>query len=54
MTAGLVDEVHLLVTPVTIGGGTPALPKQVRQQLELLGVDRFLSGVVHLHYRISG
>ena len=54
MTAGLVDEMHLFVMPVRIGGGTPALPKQVQQQLELLGVNRFLSGVVHLHYRISG
>jgi dihydrofolate reductase len=54
ITAGLVDEMHLFVMPVTIGGGTPALPTQVQQQLELLGVNRFLSGVVHLHYRISG
>jgi dihydrofolate reductase len=54
MAFGLVDEMHLFVTPVTIGGGTPALPKQVRQQLELMDVKRFLSGVVHLHYRIRG
>jgi dihydrofolate reductase len=54
MAAGLVDEMHLFVTPVTIGGGTPALRMPVRQELELLDVNRFLSGVVHLHHRISG
>jgi dihydrofolate reductase len=54
MTAGLVDEIHLFVTPVTIGGGTPALPRHFHSQLELWAVDRFVSGVVHLHYRIGG
>ena len=54
LAAGLVDEVHLFVTPVTLGGGTPALPDHVRSDLELLGVDRFASGVVHLGYRIGG
>jgi dihydrofolate reductase len=53
MAAGLVDEVHLFLTPVTVGGGTPALPDHFRSELELLHVDRFGSGVVHLHYRIG-
>jgi len=51
MAAGLVDEMHLFVTPVTIGGGTPALPDHIHSKLELLCVDRFVGGVVHLHYR---
>jgi hypothetical protein len=42
------------VTPVVVGGGTPALPGGVRVGLELLGEHRFASGVVHLHYRLSG
>ena len=53
MAAGLVDEIHLFVIPVTLGGGTPALPDRFRSDLELLGVDHFGSGVVHLQYRIG-
>jgi dihydrofolate reductase len=53
IAAGLVDELHLFLTPVTVGGGTPALPDHVRSHLELLSVDRFAGGVVHLQYRIS-
>jgi len=53
MAAGLVDELHLFVTPVTVGGGTPALPDHLRSNLELLRVDRFVGGVVHLQYRTS-
>lgn len=54
LAAGLVDELHLFLTPVTVGGGTPALPDDLRSRVELLQVDRFASGVVHLHYRIPG
>jgi dihydrofolate reductase len=54
MRAGLVDELHLFVTPVVVGGGTRALPNGVRMQLELLDERRFGSGVVHLHYRTPG
>jgi dihydrofolate reductase len=49
--AGLVDEYHLFVTPVLIGGGNPALPDGVRVNLELIGERRFEGGVVHLQYR---
>ncbi len=49
--AGLVDEFHLLVAPVVVGGGTHALPNNVRLNLELLDERRFSSGVVHLRYR---
>jgi len=54
ITAGLVDECHLFLTPILLGGGKPALPEGVRAPLELLGERRFASGVVHLHYRLSG
>ena len=49
--AGLVDECHLFVAPIVVGGGTRFLPHNVRLELELLDERRFSSGVVHLHYR---
>jgi dihydrofolate reductase len=51
--AGLVDECHLLLCPIVVGGGKRALPDNVRAQLELLDERRFRNGVVHLHYRVS-
>ncbi|GLY95210.1 dihydrofolate reductase family protein [Actinoplanes sp. NBRC 103695] len=52
--AGLVDEVQLIVWPVVVGGGKPALPAGVRTDLELLDERRFRNGVVHLRYRTLG
>jgi dihydrofolate reductase len=49
--AGLVDEIHLFVAPIVVGGGKQSLPNNVRLELELLDERRFGSGVVHLHYR---
>ena len=49
--AGLVDECHLFVTPVVVGGGKQSLPRNVRLKLDLLDERRFGNGVVHLHYR---
>lgn len=49
--AGLVDEYHLFITPVIVGGGTPGLPDDVSVKLDLLDERRFANGVVHLHYR---
>jgi dihydrofolate reductase len=51
LKAGLVDECHLLVSPVVVGGGNRSLPDGARVNLELLGERRFGNGVVHLHYR---
>jgi dihydrofolate reductase len=51
--AGLVDEMHLFITPVVVGGGTVALPVHFDSKPELVDVDRFPSGVAHLHYRMS-
>ena len=48
--AGLVDELHLFVTPIVVGGGKRSLPNDVRVELELLDERRFEGGVVHLHY----
>lgn len=52
LRAGLVDEIHLMMTPVIVGGGNRALPDGVRLPLELLADRRFGNGVVHLHYRV--
>jgi dihydrofolate reductase len=49
--AGLVDELHLLVAPVLVGGGKPSLPDGVRLDLELCDERRFRGGVVYLCYR---
>src|SRR5215471_15803971 len=53
IAAGLVDECHLLLCPMLVGGGKRALPNDVRSRLQLLGERRFREGVVHLHYAIS-
>ncbi len=52
--SGLLDECHLFLTPIVVGGGKPALPDNVHSPFELLDERRFKSGVVHLHYRVSG
>lgn len=52
ISAGLVDECHLFLVPIIVGGGKRALPDDVRAQLKLLGERRFRSGVVHLHYAL--
>jgi len=54
LRAGLVDELHLLVVPAVVGGGTPWLPDDVRLDLQLLDERRFDGGVVHLSYRVVG
>ena len=52
LAAGVVDECHLVVAPVLVGGGTRALPDGVRQDLELLDERRFGNGMVQLNYRV--
>jgi dihydrofolate reductase len=49
--ARLVDECHLFVVPIVVGGGKRSLPDDVRVELELLDERRFGGGVVYLHYR---
>jgi dihydrofolate reductase len=51
--AGLIDECHLLLNPIIVGGGRQALPSKDRIRLELLDEGRFGGGVVHLHYRVT-
>ena len=49
--AGLVDELHLFVAPIVVGGGKQSLPNNVRLELEVLDERQFGNGMVHLHYR---
>jgi dihydrofolate reductase len=53
LVAGLVDECHLFISPIVVGGGTRSLPDGVRVPLELLDERRFGNGVVHLRYRVD-
>jgi dihydrofolate reductase len=54
LEADLLDECHLFINPVVVGGGTPAFRAGLRRNLELLEMRRFSTGVVHVHYRIRG
>ena len=49
--ASLVDECHLFVAPIVVGGGKQAFPKDVRMKLELLDERSFSSGMAYLRYR---
>ena len=51
LRAGLVDELHLFLNPVVVGGGTAALPDGLRADLELVSERRFGNGTVYLCYR---
>ncbi len=51
--ANLIDECHLFLNPIVVGGGKRALPSKVRSRLALLDEKRFRNGVVHLHYRVT-
>jgi dihydrofolate reductase len=53
MEAGLVDEYHLFIAPVAVGGGKHSLPDGVRLSLELLSERRFGNGTMYLHYRTA-
>ncbi|HEX2233245.1 MAG TPA: dihydrofolate reductase family protein [Thermoleophilaceae bacterium] len=50
--AGIVDELHLFVSPIVVGGGKQSLPDGVRMQLELRDERRFGNGVVYLAYGV--
>lgn len=50
--AGLVDECHTFLAPISIGSGKRSLPSDVRLKLELLDQSLFPDGMVYLRYRI--
>ena len=49
---GLVDECVLLLCPVLVGGGKPALPRGMRLDLELLDHRRFDNGVIYVRHAV--
>jgi riboflavin biosynthesis pyrimidine reductase len=51
--AGLVDEYHLFLMPVIVGGGKRSLSLNLRVNLDLLDESRFRNGTVYLHYRAA-
>jgi dihydrofolate reductase len=53
LAAGLVDECHVFLAPILVGGGTRAFPDKLRVPLELLEERRFSNGTVYLRYRTS-
>ena len=52
--AGLVDEYHVFVPPIIVGGGNPYLPDNVRVRLELIDQRGFDNGMVNVRYRAMG
>jgi riboflavin biosynthesis pyrimidine reductase len=46
--ARLVDECHLFLTPIIVGGGKQSLPDDVRLKPELLDERRFGNGMVYV------
>jgi dihydrofolate reductase len=54
LEADLIDECHLFLNPVIVGGGKPAFRTASRRNLELLETRHFSTGVIHVRYRIRG
>jgi dihydrofolate reductase len=52
LATGLVDECHLFLAPVVVGGGKRCLPDRLHLKLELLDQRRFGNGMAYLRYRI--
>ena len=48
----LVDELHLLVYPLTLGGGKRVMPDGVFKKFTLLNAVPYPTGVVGLHYQL--
>ena len=46
----LVDELHLLVYPVTLGSGKRVIPGGLHTDFSLLSAKTYPTGVVALHY----
>jgi dihydrofolate reductase len=50
LTHDLVDELHLLLYPLTLGGGKQLFPQAAHATFSLLSAKPFPTGVVGLHY----
>lgn len=54
LEAGLIDEYHVVVHPLLVGGGKPALRTTSRVNFSLIETRRFDTGAVYLHYAVLG
>ena len=54
LDAGLVDEIQLLLVPVAVGAGKPALPIRNRLSLQLQDQRTFDNGTIYLRYAVKG
>jgi dihydrofolate reductase len=52
LAAGIVDELHLFLTPVLVGVGKHSLPPTAKLSLDLLDQRRFRNGTVFLRYGV--
>jgi dihydrofolate reductase len=51
----LVDELHLLLYPLSVGGGKRLFPENVQTKFKLESAISYPSGVVNLHYtKVTG
>ena len=53
LAAGLVDELHLFVAPIVVGGGKRFLPDDLHLSLNLLEERRFPGGMVYVRYAVE-
>jgi dihydrofolate reductase len=53
LEADLVDECHLFLNPVIVGGGKSAFAAALRRNLELLETRHFDTGVIYVRYRVQ-
>ncbi|WP_028280976.1 dihydrofolate reductase family protein [Arthrobacter sp. H5] len=51
--AGLVDECHIFLIPIVVGGGKPGLPPDSTLNLTLHEERRFAGGTVFLRYQVN-
>jgi dihydrofolate reductase len=47
---GLLDELHLFVNPIAIGGGMPVFALGAHQRLRLVAARPFDCGITALHF----
>jgi dihydrofolate reductase len=52
LRAGLVDEILVMIHPVAVGAGKPAVAPDLRLDLELIAERRFSNSTVHVAYRV--
>ncbi len=52
LEASLIDEYHVVVHPLVVGGGKPAFKTSLRRSFSLIETRKFDTGAVYLRYRV--